>query len=84
MLGSVFGRKAGAVPGYDYSPALRGASLTWSAATLDQWLAGPQKFIPGVRMPVRVLDSTTRHDIIAYLEALGRHAKAATTTLTSR
>ncbi len=68
MLGGVVGRKAGSVPGYPYSPALESAGLTWSADNLDRWLAGPQQFIPGVKMPVRVLETTSRRDIIAYLQ----------------
>ncbi|MFZ3339102.1 MAG: cytochrome c oxidase assembly protein, partial [Xanthobacteraceae bacterium] len=68
MLGGVVGRKAGAVPGYSYSPALKSASLVWSADSLDRWLADPQKFIPGAKMPVRVLEKTSRRDIIAYLQ----------------
>jgi cytochrome c oxidase assembly protein Cox11 len=67
-LGGVVGRKAGAVPGYRYSVALHGADLTWSGGNLDQWLADPQQFIAGVRMPLRILDASTRRDIIAYLE----------------
>ena len=35
--GHEFGRKAGAAPGYSYSPALLGADLTWSADSLDRW-----------------------------------------------
>lgn len=66
-LGGVFGRRAGAAPGYDYSPALKNAGLTWSADNLGRWLAGPQQFIPGVKMPVRVLDPIARRDIVAYL-----------------
>ncbi len=77
MLGSVFGRKAGAVPGYNYSPALREAGVRWSAGTLDQWLADPRRFVPGARMPVRVLDPTTRRDIIAYLEGQSQPAVTA-------
>lgn len=69
MLGGVVGRKAGGAPGYNYSPALREAAVRWSADTLDQWLTDPRKFIPGARMPVRVLDPTTRRDIIAYLKS---------------
>ncbi len=68
MLGGVVGRKAGSVPGYPYSPALKAAALTWSADNLDRWLAGPQQFVPGVKMPVRVLEATSRRDIIAYLQ----------------
>ena len=77
MLGGVFGRKAGTAQGYNYSPALRDADLRWSAENLDHWLTDPRKFVPGVRMPVRVLDPTTRRDIIAYLEQQGRPAATA-------
>jgi len=84
LLGGVVGRVAGIVSGYNYSPALHGAGLRWSADALDQWLADPRKFIPGARMPVRVLDPTTRRDIIAYLEGLGRQAGAAHSSVTPR
>lgn len=67
-LGGVVGRKAGSAPGYNYSAALRSAALTWSADNLDRWLADPRGFVPGAKMPVRVLDASTRRDIIAYLE----------------
>ena len=76
LLGGVVGRLAGIVSGYNYSPALHGAGLRWSADALDQWLADPRKFISGARMPVRVLDPATRRDIIAYLEAQSRQARA--------
>jgi cytochrome c oxidase assembly protein Cox11 len=66
-LGGVFGRRAGTVAGYNYSPALRSAGLTWSADSLDRWLAGPTKFISGVKMPVSVPEPIARRDIIAYL-----------------
>jgi cytochrome c oxidase assembly protein subunit 11 len=68
MLEGVIGRKAGSVPGYPYSPALKSAGLIWSAENLDRWLTNPQQFLPGVRMPIRVLEPTSRHDIIAYLQ----------------
>jgi cytochrome c oxidase assembly protein subunit 11 len=70
MLGGVFGRKAGSATGYHYSEALKNAALTWSTDSLDQWLADPKKFVPGARMPVRVLDASSRHDIIAYLQKI--------------
>jgi cytochrome c2 len=76
MLGSVVGRTAGSAAGYNYSPALKNASLIWSVDKLDAWLADPKKFIPGVRMPVRVLDAPSRHDIIAYLQKVGEPHEA--------
>jgi cytochrome c oxidase assembly protein subunit 11 len=71
VLDNVFNRKAGSVQGYNYSSALAAANLNWSADNLDRWLADPRKFIPGVRMPIRVLDHVARRDIIAYLETEG-------------
>ena len=72
MLGDVFGRKAGTVSGYPYSEALQASGVTWSEVTLDRWLQGPRALIPGVKMPVRVLDPTARKDIIAYLQQVSR------------
>jgi cytochrome c oxidase assembly protein subunit 11 len=78
-LGGVFDRQAGTAAGYDYSAALRAASPVWSAANLDRWLADPRGFVPGAKMPVRVLDATSRRDLIAYLqqESLQRRKAAA-------
>jgi cytochrome c oxidase assembly protein subunit 11 len=72
MLEAVIGRKAGSVASYPYSPALKSAGFTWSAENLDHWLSDPQQFIPGVRMPTRVLEATSRRDIIAYLQQESR------------
>jgi cytochrome c oxidase assembly protein subunit 11 len=72
MLGGVVGRRAGSASGYHYSPALMSAGLTWTTDNLDQWLADPQKFVRGVRMPVRVLDAPSRRDIVAYLQKVGQ------------
>ncbi|HUA54581.1 MAG TPA: cytochrome c oxidase assembly protein [Candidatus Sulfotelmatobacter sp.] len=66
-LADVVGRKAGSVPGYAYSHALRDAGLTWTATNLDRWLASPRRFIPGVRMPLGIADSVDRRDIIGFL-----------------
>ncbi|MGE5640982.1 MAG: c-type cytochrome, partial [Clostridia bacterium] len=34
----VYGRKAGAVADYDYSPALKRSKIVWNAKSLDRWL----------------------------------------------
>ena len=72
VLGGVVGRRAGSAPGYRYSPALKSVGLIWSTDNLDQWLTDPPKFIPGARMPVRVLDAPSRRDIVAYLQRAGQ------------
>jgi cytochrome c len=64
----VIGRKAGAVPGFEYSPALRASRLVWSPRTLDAWLTNPERLIPGQRMNYSVPDASDRAAVIAYLE----------------
>jgi cytochrome c len=63
----VVGRRAAAVPGYAYSVALRKSNILWEKPTLDRWLAGPQKLVPGSKMFLSVSNAQNRADIIAYL-----------------
>jgi cytochrome c2 len=80
----VVGRKAGTASGYHYSQALQSAGLIWSADNLDQWLADPKKFVPGARMPVRVLDAPSRHDLIAYLQSESQRRNPVKTNAAAR
>ena len=50
-LHGVIGRKAGSVPGYAYSPAMKNADVTWNDNTLSKYLTDPKAFIPGDKMP---------------------------------
>lgn len=69
----LFGRRAGSVPGFDYSPALRQSQLVWSEATLDRFLKNPMGTIPGTAMGYDgVKDQRERRDLIAYLRAAGQ------------
>lgn len=63
----VVGRKAGSVPGYAYSAALKKSGITWTPAQLDRWLSGPQAMVPGAKMYFSVANPQNRADIIAYL-----------------
>jgi cytochrome c len=65
----VFGRKAGAVSDFDYSPALKKSAVIWNEKNLDKWLANPEKFIPGQKMGISVSDAKQREDLIAYLKS---------------
>ena len=68
-LYGVFGRKAASKADFHYSDALKAKGLTWDAATLNQWLAGPQAFVPGTKMSFLGLkDATDRRDVIGYLK----------------
>ncbi len=64
----VFGRKAGSVADYDYSPALKHSTVIWNDTTLDAWLKDPEKLIPGQKMGYSVPDAKDRADLIAYLK----------------
>jgi len=64
----VFGRKAGSVADYAYSPALRKSKVVWGDKTLEQWLANPEKLIPGQKMAYSVPNAQDRADLIAYLK----------------
>ena len=63
----VVGRKAGTVPGFDYSPALKKAGVVWTSANLDRWLSGPTAMVPGVRMGFSLANPDDRRNVIAYL-----------------
>jgi len=63
----LLGRKAGSAVNYDYSPALRAASVVWTPGTLDRWLADPEKLIPGQKMGFSVASAQDRADLISYL-----------------
>ena len=76
-LAGVIGRKAGTLPNYNYSPAMKQANITWDAKTLDAYLADPQKLVPGNRMPFPGLKTDhDRTDVIAYLSAPAAPAAA--------
>jgi cytochrome c len=71
----VVGRKAGTVPGFDYSPAMAHSKLVWDRATLDRFLTNPPKVVPGTTMTYAgIPDARDRADVIAYLDAAGRSA----------
>ena len=66
----LLGRRAGSVPGFDYSPAMRASGIVWSAETLDRFLAAPTAVVPGTSMGYAgIASAQERADLIAYLRA---------------
>jgi len=65
----VVGRRAGSVPGYAYSPALKSSGLVWDSNNLDRWLTNPQALVPGAKMFFAMPSPQDRADVIAYLTA---------------
>jgi cytochrome c len=72
----LFGRRAGSVPGFAYSPAMKKAGengLIWNDVTLDGFLQSPTTYVRGTRMGYAgVKDDQERADLIAYLTAATR------------
>ena len=68
----VFGRKAGSIPDFDYSDAVRTSGITWDEANLDKWLTDPQAFLPGARMFYHLAEAKDRADVIAFLKERAR------------
>lgn len=69
-LAGVFGRKAGALPGYAYSEMMRNSEIVWSEATIDKLFdLGPDHYVPGSKMPMqRIVKAADRADLIEYLK----------------
>ena len=66
-LHNVFGRKAGSVPTFKYSGALKSAQFTWDSASLDRWLTNTESVVPDNDMDFHVPKADERADIIEFL-----------------
>jgi cytochrome c len=70
-LHGIFGRKAGELADFRYSPALKRSGIVWSPQTMETYLADPQGLVPGNRMPYAgMADARDRADLIAYLSKM--------------
>jgi cytochrome c len=68
-LYGLFGRKAGSVPNYKYTPANQNSGVVWSEETLFEYLLNPKKYIPKTKMNFPGFKSEQdRADVIAYLK----------------
>ena len=74
-LYGVYGRAAGALEGFRYSPAMKaygGSGAVWGDETLDAFLANPKSVVPKTRMTAPPLKSADdRANVIAYRQSLG-------------
>lgn len=50
-LWGVGNTKAGDVPGFAFSPAMKASKIKWTRANLIAYIQSPQKTVPGTRMP---------------------------------
>jgi cytochrome c len=70
-LWGIFGRQSGTARGFAYSEGLKRLGVTWTAQTLDAWIADPRAIVPGTRMAYAGLeDPRDRIDVVAYLKTV--------------
>jgi cytochrome c len=68
-LYGLFGRPAGTVEDYAYSPALDGAGIVWTEETVAELFEiGPDHYTPGSKMPMQVIArAEDRRDLVVWL-----------------
>jgi cytochrome c len=68
-LYKIVGRKAGSLPGYAFSSAMKEAGFVWDEEKLDRFIANPDQVVPGNSMkPYGGLSSSDdRKKIISFL-----------------
>ena len=68
-LHKIIGRKAGSLPDYGFSSAMKEAGFVWDEDKLDRFIANPDEVVPGNSMkPYGGLSSSEdRKKIIAFL-----------------
>jgi cytochrome c len=68
-LHGVVGRRAGALDGFHYSPALKRSGITWTPQALDRYIADPQKAVPANRMPYAGMpEARDRADLLIFMQ----------------
>ncbi len=67
----VVGRKAGSVPGFSYSDAMKSSGIVWTDEALRAWIANNTGIMPGTRMKhMNITDTNEQDFLIAYLKSL--------------
>ena len=70
ILNGIVGQKAGIVPGYDFSGAMKDSGIVWDEAKLATYLRAPRAMIPGVKMTFGGLQRDADiANVIAYLKS---------------
>lgn len=69
-LRGVYGRTSGTGTFARYSAGMKSAGIVWQQTTLDTYLQGPAKMVPGSIMAIAPVPLPDRNNIIAYLATL--------------
>lgn len=69
QLNKLFGRVAGSIEGYQYSPANRSSGLTWNEENLAAYIRDPRGAMPGTKMVFAgIKNEKELLDLVAYLK----------------
>lgn len=75
-LNGLFGRPAGSIEGYSYSPANKNSGLVWDEATFRDYIKAPQVKIAGTKMVFPGLKSETEiDDTVAFIKQFDADGK---------
>ena len=70
QLNGLFGRRAGSLPGYAYSSAMKRSNIVWSDKTLAAFLDDPDDLVPGTKMRFWGISNEKQvADLLAYLRS---------------
>jgi len=71
-LYKIIGRKAGSLPGYGYSAAMKEADFVWDEAKLDRFIANPDELVSGNNMKPYggVASAADRAKVISFLRSV--------------
>ena len=76
-LNGLDGRKAASFPNFNYSPATRGAGITWNEENFKKFIADPQGTIPGTTMGFAGIKTPQDvSDLWAYVKQFDADGKA--------
>jgi cytochrome c len=67
-LSGLIGRQSGSMEGFAYSPAMKGANITWNEENLTKYIADPKGFVAGNKMAFAgVKKEEDLKNVVAYL-----------------
>ena len=76
VLNGLFGRKAGTVPGFNYTDANKNSGITWDDAVFAEYIRDPKAKIPGTKMVFAGIKNDKEiADLTAYLRQFDESGK---------
>ncbi len=75
-LNGLDGRKAGTVPGYNYSEANKNSGITWNETTFKEYIKDPRGKVPNTKMIFPGIKNEKEvNDLWAYVKQFGADGK---------